>query len=64
MNNGDSIHYYHLLQQIQKIDYTLEDLLILLETKPNDDSTILQLDEYYKEKRRLVSLYDWYYDHY
>lgn len=58
MNKDHTTHYYFILEEIQKIDYALEDLLNLLESNKNHSTIKLQINEYYYEKIEWIKIYE------
>ena len=56
--NIKTTHYYFILKQLQEIDCIIADLSYYLEISPNDTKAMIQIHDYYAQRKKLIELYE------
>ncbi|MGZ4159374.1 MAG: spore coat protein CotJB [Neobacillus sp.] len=50
--------YYHLMEQLQAVDFVLVELTLYLDTHPDDVEAINQFNHYAKERKQLKKAFE------
>lgn len=50
--------YYHLLNELQTVDFVLVELTLYLDTHPEDEQALYQFNQFQKRKRSMMTEYE------
>lgn len=58
VQNQLSEEYYHLLHELQAVDFVLVELTLYLDTHPNDQAAIQQFNQFAQKRHQLAYQYE------